>query len=164
VSTPVLKLPIESGNLVVYNDALKEGLGSVLIQNDKVIAYASHQLKDYEQNYPTHDLELPAIVFALKIWRHYLYSKKCKIYTDHKSIKYLFTQNELNIRQMRWLELIKDYDCEINYHPGKANVVANALSRKSSIKLVNLSISQPQLIMELERLKLEIRQYFCRLW
>jgi len=164
VSTPVLKLPIESGNLAVYNDASKEGLGSVLIHNDKVIAYASHQLKDYEQNYPTHDLELAAIVFALKIWRHYLYSKKCKIYTDHKSIKYLFTQNELNIRQMRWLELIKDYDCEINYHPGKANVVANALSRKSSIKLVNLSISQPQLIMELERLKLEIRQYFCRLW
>jgi hypothetical protein len=132
VSAPVLTLPTSSGNFVVYSDASKKGLGCVLMQNGKVIAYASRQLKDYEQNYPTHDLELAAVVFALKIWRHYLYGEKCEIYTDHKSLKYFFTQKELNMRQRRWLELIKDYDCEINYHPGKANVVADALSRKST--------------------------------
>jgi hypothetical protein len=97
------------------------------MQNGNVIAYASYQLKPYEQNYPTHDLKLAAVVFALKIWRHYLYGKWCEIYTDHKSLKYLFTQKELNMRHRKWLELIKDYDCEINYHPGKANVVADAV-------------------------------------
>ncbi|KAI3775824.1 hypothetical protein L1987_45578 [Smallanthus sonchifolius] len=96
----------------------------------KVIAYASRQLKPHEANYPTHDLELAAVVFALKIWRHYLYGVKCTIYTDHKSLKYFFEQKDLNMWQRRWLELIKDYDCEILYHPGKANVVADALSRK----------------------------------
>ena len=96
-----------------------------------MIAYASRQLKTYEQNYPTHDLELAAVVFALKIWRHYLYGVQCEVFTDHKSLKYLFTQRELNMRQRRWLELIKDYDLTINYHPGKANKVADALSRKS---------------------------------
>jgi hypothetical protein len=98
------------------------------MQNGKVVAYASRQLKSYEKNYPTHDLELAAVVFTLKIWRHYLYGEKCEIFTDHKSLKYLFTQKELNLRQRRWLELIKDYDCVISYHPGKANVVADALS------------------------------------
>ncbi|KAL4022801.1 hypothetical protein IC575_016547 [Cucumis melo] len=98
----------------------------------KVVAYASRQLKSHEQNYPTHDLELAAVVFALKIWRHYLYGEKIQIFTDHKSLKYFFTQKELNMRQRRWLELVKDYDCEILYHPGKANVVADALSRKVS--------------------------------
>ena len=87
-------------------------------------------MKEYEKRYPTHDLELAAVVFALKIWRHYLYGEKCEIYTDHKSLKYFFTQKDLNMRQRRWLELVKDYDCEILYHPGKANVVADALSRK----------------------------------
>ncbi|KAA0036007.1 pol protein [Cucumis melo var. makuwa] len=97
------------------------------MQQGKVVAYASRQLKIHEQNYPTHDLELAAVVFALKIWRHYLYGEKIQIYTDHKSLKYFFTQKELNMRQRRWLELVKDYDCEILYHPGKANVVADAL-------------------------------------
>jgi hypothetical protein len=128
----------------------------VLVQNGNVIAYASRQLKPYEQNYPTHNLELVAIVFALKILRHYLYSEQCKIYTDHKSLKYLFTQKELNMRQKRWLELIKDYDCEINYHPGKANVVVDALSRKSTIELATLGISQPRLIKELTGMGLEV--------
>ena len=96
-----------------------------------MVAYASRQLKPHEKNYPTHDLELVAIVFALKIWRHYLYGEKCFIYTDHKSLKYLPSQRELNLRQRRWMELIKDYDCMIDYHLGKANVVADALSRKS---------------------------------
>jgi hypothetical protein len=106
------------------------GLGCVLMQRGKVIAYASRQLKTHEVNYPTHDLELAAVVFALKLWRHYLYGVKCTIYTDHKSLKYFFDQKELNMRQGRWLETIKDYDCEIHYHPSKANVVADALSRK----------------------------------
>ena len=105
------------------------GLGCVLMQNDRVIAYASRQLKKHEENYPTHDLELVAVVFSLKIWRHYLYGVPYRIYTDHKSLQYIFTQKELNLRQRRWFELIKDYDCTIEYHPGKANVVADALSR-----------------------------------
>ncbi|KAI3742402.1 hypothetical protein L1987_60083 [Smallanthus sonchifolius] len=108
----------------------KEGLGCVLIQRGRVIAYASRQLKIHEANYPIHDLELADVVFTLKIWRHYLYGVKFTIYSDHKSLKYFFEQRELNMRQRRWLELLKDYDCEIIYHPGKANVVADALSRK----------------------------------
>jgi hypothetical protein len=100
------------------------------MQNEKVIAYASRLLKPHEQNYPTHDLELSAIVHALKIWRHYLIGNKCHIFTDHKSLKYIFTQPDLNLRLQRWLELIKDYDIEIHYHPRKANVVADALSQK----------------------------------
>jgi hypothetical protein len=102
------------------------------MQDKRVIAYASRQLRPHEINYPTHDLELAAVVYALKIWRHYLYGVKCEIFTDHKSLKYFNTQKELNMRQRRWLELIKDYDCTISYHPGKANVVADALSRKSA--------------------------------
>ncbi|WMV25003.1 hypothetical protein MTR67_018388 [Solanum verrucosum] len=98
------------------------------MQEGKVISYASRKLKLHELNYPTHDLELVVVVFALKIWRHYLYGEKCHIFTDHKSLKYLGTHKELNLRQRRWLELIKDYDCTIDYHPGKANVVADALS------------------------------------
>ncbi|KAL4026597.1 hypothetical protein IC575_015033 [Cucumis melo] len=132
VTAPVLTVPDGSGSFVIYSDASKKGLGCVLMQQGKVVAYASHQLKSHEQNYPTHDLELAAVVFALKIWRHYLYGEKIQIFTDHKSLKYFFTQKELNMRQRRWLELVKDYDCEILYHPGKANVVADALSRKVS--------------------------------
>ncbi|KAI3734185.1 hypothetical protein L6452_13649 [Arctium lappa] len=129
-SAPVLSLPNGSEGFVIYSDASKLGLGCVLMQEGKVIAYASHQLKEHEKNYPTHDLELAAVIFALKIWRHYLYGIKCQIYTDHKSLQYLFNQKELNMRQRRWMELLSDYDCEILYHPGKANVVADALSRK----------------------------------
>ena len=101
------------------------------MQDGKVVAYASRQLKPHEQNYPTHNLELVAVVFALKIWQHYLYGEKCRIYMDHKSLKYLLTHKELNLRQWRWLGLFKDYDCIIDYHPGKANVVADALSKKT---------------------------------
>nr|GFA85883.1 putative reverse transcriptase domain-containing protein [Tanacetum cinerariifolium] len=116
----------------IYSDA-KKGLGCVLMQHGKVIAYASRHLKPYKVNYPTHNLELAAIVFALKIWRHYLYGESCDVFTDHKSLKYIFTQRELNMRQRRWLELLKDYDTNIQYHSGKANVVADALSRKSDM-------------------------------
>jgi hypothetical protein len=104
------------------------------------VAYSSRQLKVHEKNYPIHDLELAAVVHALKAWRHYLYGQKCDVYTDHKSLKYIFTQSELNMRQRRWLELIKDYELEIHYHPGKANVVADALSRKSQ---VNMMVARP---------------------
>jgi hypothetical protein len=100
-----------------------------------VIAYGSRQLKKHEGNYPTHDLELVAVVFALKSWRHYLYGKSYDIYTDHKSLKYIFTQKELNLRQRRWLELIKDFDLSIQYHLGKANVVADAPSRTNVPKV-----------------------------
>ncbi|WVZ65846.1 hypothetical protein U9M48_015145 [Paspalum notatum var. saurae] len=130
-STPVLVLPDIHRDFVIYCDASRQGLGCVLMQDDKVIAYASRQLKDHEQNYPTHDLELAAVVHALKVWRHYLIGNKCEVYTDHKSLKYIFTQPDLNLRQRRWLELIKDFDMSIHYHPGKANVVADALSRKA---------------------------------
>ncbi|WVZ64299.1 hypothetical protein U9M48_013839 [Paspalum notatum var. saurae] len=129
-TTPVLTLPDQQKKFIVYCDAFRDGLGCVLIQKGKVIAYASRQLRKHEVNYPTYDLELTAVVHALKIWRHYLFGQRCEIYTDHKSLKYIFTQNELNMRQRRWLELIKDYDIEIHYHPGKGNVVADALSRK----------------------------------
>ena len=130
VEAPVLTQPTSGKEYTLYSDASGIGLGCVLMQDGKVVAYASRQLKPHEQNYPTHDLELAAVVFSLKIWRHCLYGEKCRIYTDHKSLKYLLTQKELNLRQRRWLELFKDYDCIIDYHPGKENVVADALSRK----------------------------------
>ncbi|GJU83945.1 putative reverse transcriptase domain-containing protein [Tanacetum coccineum] len=129
-SAPILALPEGSEDFIAYCDASKKGLGAVLMQREKVIAYASRQLKIHEKNYTTHDLELGAVVFALKIWRHYLYGTKCTVFTDHKSLQHILNQKELNMRQRRWLELFSDYDCEIRYHSGKANVVADALSRK----------------------------------
>ncbi|GKD12901.1 putative reverse transcriptase domain-containing protein [Tanacetum coccineum] len=125
-----LALLKEKRSFIAYYDASKKGLGVVLMQREKVIAYASRQLKIHEKNYTTHDLELGEVVFALKIWRHYLYGTKCTLFTDHKSLQHILNQKELNMRQRRWLELLSDYDCEIRYHPGKANVVVNALSRK----------------------------------
>ncbi|GJR95623.1 putative reverse transcriptase domain-containing protein [Tanacetum coccineum] len=131
---PILALPEGNNDFVVYCDASLQGLGAVLMQRKKVIAYASRQLKLHEENYTTHDLELGAVVFALKIWRHYLYSTKYIVFADHKSRQHILDQKELNMRQRRWLEFLADYDCEIRYHPGKANVVADALSRKARIK------------------------------
>ena len=98
VSAPILTIPSGSGGFVVYSDASHQGLGCVLMQHGRVVAYASRQLKPYERNYPTHDLELAAVVFALKIWRHFLFGETCEIFTDHKSLKYLFSQKELNMR------------------------------------------------------------------
>ena len=109
---------------------LTHGVPHFCMQEGKVIAYVSRQLKTHELNYPTHDLELAAVILALQTWRHHLIGRRCEIYTDHKSLKYIFTQPDLNLRQRRWLEVIKDYDLGIHYHPGKANVVADALSRK----------------------------------
>ncbi|XP_073272086.1 uncharacterized protein [Primulina huaijiensis] len=151
-STPVLILPTEDKEFTIYSDASKEGLGCVLMQEGRVIAYASRQLKQHEQNYPTHDLELAAVVFALKIWRHYLYGAKCEIFTDHQSLKYLFTQKELNMRQRRWIELLKDYDLTISYHPGKANKVADALSRKNESKITLASLSARPCLQETVKL------------
>ncbi|WVZ53112.1 hypothetical protein U9M48_004098 [Paspalum notatum var. saurae] len=153
-TAPILVLPDPAKKFTVYCDASKEGLGCVLMQEGKVIAYASRQLRKHEVNYPTHDLELAAVVHALKIWRHYLFGTKCEFYTDHKSLKYIFTQNELNMRQRRWLELIKDYDMEIHYHPGKANVVADALSRKSYVNMAVAFQMPPELCKEFESLSL----------
>nr|GEX08030.1 putative reverse transcriptase domain-containing protein [Tanacetum cinerariifolium] len=129
-SAPILALPEGSEDFIIYYDVSIKGLGDVLMQREKVIAYASCQLKIHKENYTTHDLELSAVVFALKIWRHYLYGTKCTVFTEHKSLQKILDQKELNMRQRRWLELLSDYDCEIRYHPGKANVVADALSRK----------------------------------
>jgi ribonuclease HI len=152
--TRVLILPDVHKPFSVYCDALYTGLGCVLMQEGKVVAHSSRQLKVYEKNYPTHDLELAAVVHALKTWRHYLYGQKCDIYTDHKSLKYIFTQSELNMRQRRWLELIKDYELEIHYHPGKANVVADALSRKSQVNMLAAHSMPFELAKEFDRLSL----------
>nr|GFA59858.1 retrovirus-related Pol polyprotein from transposon 17.6 [Tanacetum cinerariifolium] len=127
-SAIILALPEGSEDFVAYCDAFIKGLGAVLMQRDKVISYASRQLKIHEKNYTTHDLELGAVVFALKIWRYYLYGTKCMVFNDHKSLQHILNQKDLNMRQRHWLELLSDYDYEIRYHPGKANVVADALS------------------------------------
>lgn len=128
---PILVLPEGTEDMVVYCDASYSGLGCVLMQRGKVIAYASRQLKKHEEKYATHDLEFATVVLALKLWRHYLYGVKFVIYTDHRSLQYFLEKKDPNMRQRRWLDLLKDYDCEIRYHPGKANVVADALSRKN---------------------------------
>ncbi|GKA18092.1 putative reverse transcriptase domain-containing protein [Tanacetum coccineum] len=129
-SAPILALPKGVENFIIYCDASHKGLGVVLMQNEKEIAYVSRQLKIHEKNYTTHDLELGVVVFALKLWRHYMYGTKYTVYADHKSLQHILDQKELNMRQRRWLELLSDYDCKIRYHPGKANMVADALSRK----------------------------------
>ncbi|GJU48076.1 putative reverse transcriptase domain-containing protein [Tanacetum coccineum] len=154
-SVPILALPQGAENFIVYYDASHKGLGAVLMQNEKVIAYVSRQLKIHEKNYTTHDLELGAVVFALKLWRHYLYRTKCIVFSNHKSLQHILNQKELNMRQHRWLELLGDYDCEIHYHPGKANVVADALSRKERIKplrvralVMTIGLNLPKQILE----------------
>nr|GFA59616.1 retrovirus-related Pol polyprotein from transposon 17.6 [Tanacetum cinerariifolium] len=125
---PILVLLEGNDDFVVYCDVSHQGLGAVLMQREKVIVYASRQLKPNEENYTTHDLELGAVVFAFKIWRHYLYGTKCTVFTNHKRLQHILDKKELNMRQRRWLELLADYNCEICYHPGKENVVAHALS------------------------------------
>jgi ribonuclease HI len=138
----------------VYCDASYTGLGCVLMQEGRVVAYSSWQLNIHEKNYPTHDLELAAVVHALKTWRHYLYGQKCDIYTDHKSLRYIFTQSKLNMRQRRWLELIKDYELEIHYNLGKANVVADDLSRKSQVSMLAAQTMLYEIAKEFDRLSL----------
>jgi hypothetical protein len=153
---PVLAQPDNSKPFDVYYDASGTVLGCVLMQDNRVTAYASRALRPHEQNYPTHDLELAVVVHALKMWRHYLMGTHCSIFTDHKSLKYIFTQADLNMRQRRWLELIKDYDLEVHYHPRKANVVADALSRKSQCNCVMMDSRINTLCDELSKMKIEV--------
>ncbi|WVZ79126.1 hypothetical protein U9M48_026740 [Paspalum notatum var. saurae] len=155
-TAPVLAQPDVTKPFDVYCDASGQGLGCVLMQEGRVIAYASRQLRKHETNYPTHDLELAAVVHALKIWRHYLLGNTCHIYTDHKSLKYIFTQPELNMRQRRWLELIKDYDLEIHYHPGKANVVADALSRRAHCNVIEVRPTARVICWEMNEIEMPV--------
>jgi hypothetical protein len=156
MSPPVLVMLDLQKGFDIYCDVCGQGLGCVLMQEGHVIAYASRQLRKHELNYPTHDLELVAVVHALKIWRHYIMGTKCQVYTDHKSLKYIFTQKDLNLRQRRWLELIKDYDLEIHYHPGKVNLVADALSRKEHVHAAIVTQLPDELAEDFERLNLGI--------
>jgi len=155
MSAPVLVIPDVSKPFEVYCDASHQGLGCVLMQKRKVVAYASRQLKVHEKNYPTHDLELAAVVFALKIWRHYLYGAQFCVFRDHKNLKYLFDQKELNMRQRRWIEFLKEYDFELLYHPGKANVVADTLSRKT-VHVAHLMIKELELLESFRDMKLQV--------
>jgi hypothetical protein len=142
---PVLTMPDLEKSFSIYYDAFDQGLGCALMQDDHIVAYASWQLRKHEEKYPTH---------ALKIWRHYIIGKRCEVYLDHKSLKYIFTQPDLNLRQQRWLELIKDYNLGINYHPGKANVVADALSRRSHLNMLATRELLPEFCKEFEKLNL----------
>jgi hypothetical protein len=138
----------------IYCDASGQGLGCVLMQDEHVVEYASRHLGKHEVNYLTHDLELAAIVHALNIWRHYIMGKRCELYKDHKSLTYIFTQPDMNLRQWRWLELIKDYDHGINYHLRKANVVADALSQRSDANYLVLKSILSELCDKFAKLKI----------
>ena len=138
-SAPILIVPDRGQGYTMYCDASRAGLGYVLMQSGRVVAYGSRQFKIHEQHFPPHDMELAAVVFALKIWHHYFYGKEFEVYSDHKSLKYIFTQRGLNMRQRRWMEFLEDYDLTLHYHPGKANVVADALSRKSRGVLASIA-------------------------
>jgi hypothetical protein len=156
MSPSVLVIPDLQKGFDIYCDACGQGLGCVLMQEGHVIAYASRQWRKHELNYPTRDLELATIVQALKIWRHYIMGTKCQVYTGHKSLKYIFTQKDLNLRQCRWLELIKDYDLEIHYHLGKANLVADALSRKEHVHSAIVAQLHEVIVEDFKRPNLEI--------
>jgi hypothetical protein len=150
----VLTMPDMEKPFSIYCDASGQGLGCVLMQDGHVVAYASRQLRKHEEKYLTHELELASVVHALKIWRHYIIGKRCEVYSDHKNLKYIFTQPNLNLRQRRWLELIKDYDLGINYHPGKANAIADALSRRSHVNMLATRKLLPEFCEEFEKLNL----------
>jgi hypothetical protein len=153
-TAPVLTMPDIEKPFSIYCDASGQDLGCVLMQDGHVVAYASRQLRKREEKYPTHDLELAAVVHALKLWMHYIIGKRCEVYSYHKSLKYIFTQSDLNLRQRRWLELIKDYDLGINYHPGKATVVADALSRRSHLNMLATRKLLPEFCTKFEKLNL----------
>jgi hypothetical protein len=155
-TAPILVMPDMEKAFSIYCDASGQVLGCVLMQPGRVVAYALRQLRKHEVNYPTHDLELATVVHALKIWRHYLMGKSCELYTDHKSLKYVFTLSNLNLRQRRWLEHIKDYDLGINYHSGKANVVADAFSRRSHVSQLVVDSMPLELCKEFDMLNLRI--------
>src|SRR4051812_26963027 len=162
-TAPVLIIPEQGRGYTIYCDASGYGLGSVLMQGQGVVAFGSRQLKNHEKNYPTHDLELASVVFALKIWRHYLYGERFDVFSDHKSLAHIFTQRDLNMRQRRWLEYLADYDFSLQYHPGKANVAADALSRKKEALLARLATSGWSLLEDLSDFHLELREVEDRL-
>jgi hypothetical protein len=151
----VLTMPSMEKSFSIYCDTSDQGLGCVLMQGGHVVAYASRQLRKHEEKYPTHDMELAVVVHALKIWTHYIIGKRCEVYSDHKNLKYIFTQPDLNLRQRRWLELMKDYDLGINYHSGKANVIVDALSRRSHVNMLATRELLPEFYEEFEKLNLE---------
>ena len=148
-SAPMLTLSKCGKNYIVYCDASRVGLGCVLTQGGKVIAYTSRQLKVHEKNYPTHELELAYVMFALKLWRHYLHMD---VFTYHNSLQYMFTQRVLSLRHRRWLELLKDYDMSFHYHPGKENVVVDALSRLSMGSKTHIDDGKKELVEDVHRL------------
>src|SRR4051812_32720743 len=155
-SAPILAPPDTKMDFDIYCDASRQGLGCILMQDRHVVAYASRQLRPHEENYPTHDLELAVVVHALKTWRHYLLGNHYQIYSDHQSLRYIFTQPDLNLRQRHWIELIKGYDVGISYTLGKANVMADVLSRKSYCNNLMLQQYQPLLHEEFRKLNLDI--------
>jgi hypothetical protein len=155
-TAPVLAPPDSQMDFVIYCDASRLGLGCVLMQERKVIAYASRQLCPHEENYPVHDLELAAVIYALKQWRHYLLDNRCEIYTDHQSLKYLFTQLDLNLHQQRWMETVVDFDLGISYTPGKAIVMADALNRKPYCNHLQVHKVQSSLVEEFWKLNIHI--------
>jgi hypothetical protein len=153
--TPVLTITNMKKPFSIYYDASDQGLGCVLMQDGHVVAYASRQLRKYEEKYLAPDLELAVMVHVLKTLRHYIIGKRYEVYSDHKSFKYIFTQPNLNLRQRRWLELIKDYNLGINYHPGKANIVADAQSRRSHLNMLATRELLSEFCKEFEKLNLE---------
>ena len=145
-STPILIVSEQGQRCTVYCDASKDRLECVLMQSRRVVAYGSRQLKNHEQNYPTYDMELAVIVFTLKIWHNYLYGEQFEVFLNHKSLKYIFTQWDLNMRQRKRMEYLEDYDFTLHYHPGNANVVANVLSRKSLGVLASIASQEWQML------------------
>ena len=139
----------------MYCDASRDGLGCVLMQSKRVVAYGSRQLKNHEQNYPTHDLELVATVFSLKIWCNYLYGEQFEVFSDHKSLKYIFTQQDLNMRQLKWMEYLEDYDFTLHYHLGKENLVADALNQKSRGVLASVASREWQMLETVGQFRLQ---------
>ena len=157
-TAPILIVPDRGHGYIVYCDASRAGLGCPLMQSGRVVVYGSRQLKNHEQNYPTHDMELAAVVFALKIWRHYLYGEESEVYSDHKSLKYIFTQRDLNMRQRRWMEFLEDYDFTLHYHSSKANVVADALSQKSWGALASIASREWRMLETVRQFGLQYRK------
>ena len=139
----------------MYCDASKARLGCVLMQSGRVVAYGSHQFKNHELNYPTHEMKLAAVVFALNIWRHYLYGEHFKMYSDHKSLQYILTQRDLNMRQSIWMEFLEDYNFTLHYHPGNANVVVDAFNRKSRGALASIASLEWQMLETVEQFGLQ---------
>ena len=145
-STPILIVSERGQRYTMYHDVSKDILGCVLMQSERVVTYGSQQLKNHKRNYPTHDMELATIVFSLKVWGHYIYGEKFEVFSDHKSLKYIFTQRDLNMRQRMWMEYLEDYDFTFHYHPSKANVVADALSRMSQGVLASVASREWQML------------------